>query len=162
MSKIIPLTQGQFTIVDDEDYEYLNKWKWQAYKPANSYRNYYALRRHRQNGIQQVIRMHNVLLPPTKGKQVDHKDGNSLNNCKSNLRHCTFAQNQYNRHPNINSSSKYKGVAWNKAVEKWQVYCGVIYYGVYENEEDAALKYNYEAKRKFGQFARLNIIGIEL
>ena len=162
MSKIIPLTQGQFTIVDDGDYEYLNQWKWQAWRPPNSTRNYYAIRKQQRNGEQKIIRMHQVLLPLSDGKQTDHIDGNSLNNCKSNLRRCTRAENQYNRHPNINASSKYKGVAWNKNVKKWQVYCGRIYYGIYKSEEEAAHKYNCEAQLKYGQFARLNIIKGEL
>ncbi|KKN64720.1 hypothetical protein LCGC14_0488520 [marine sediment metagenome] len=158
MSKSIPLTQGQFTLVDDGDYEYLNQWKWQASKPLNSPRNYYAVRNQQGHSGQGKILMHLMLLPLSDGKQTDHIDGNSLNNCRSNLRRCTYAENQFNRHPNRNTVSGYKGVALNKSGKKWQVYCGGLYYGVYANKEDAALRYNCVAQLKYGQFARLNII----
>jgi len=158
----IPLTQGKVTVVDDEDYEYLNQWKWQAWKPPNSPRNYYAIRKHQRNGEQKIIRMHHVLLPLLKGMQTDHIDGDSLNNRRSNLRRCTYAENQYNRHPDINTSSEYKGVSWNKNARKWQVYCGGSYCGLYANEEEAARKYDYMARLRYGKFARLNNIKVEL
>ena len=63
--------------------------------------------------------MHRQILNAPKGMVVDHKDGNGLNNRKSNLRLCTPAQNVRNRRPALGSSSKYKGVSRDKSRRKW-------------------------------------------
>ena len=77
--KYIPLTQNQFAIVDDEDYEWLNQWKWQSQKGGWTY---YA--RGRVNG--KMTYMHRVILGAKDSQFTDHKDHNGLNNSIINIR----------------------------------------------------------------------------
>ena len=104
--------------------------------------------------------MHRAILNAPKGLLVDHIDGNGLNNRKSNLRLCTFAQNAHNSRPRRNSSSRYKGVCWHKLKKKWTVsiYKGGkrTYLGYYDDEIEAALAYDRKAEELFGEFAYLN------
>ncbi len=104
--------------------------------------------------------MHRAILNAPKGLLVDHIDGNGLNNRKSNLRLCTFAQNAHNSRPRRNSSSRYKGVCWHKVKKKWTVsiYKGGkrTYLGYYDDEIEAALAYDRKATELFGEFAYLN------
>ena len=87
---LIPLTQGQFAIVDAEDYEWLSRHKWCA---AKSRDNFYAHR----FGDGTIVNMHREIMRAPKGVICDHKNHNGLDNRKSNLRLCTSAQNQYNK-----------------------------------------------------------------
>lgn len=93
---------------------------------------------------------------------VDHKDGNKLNNNVSNLRWSTSSQNSQNMSKPQNTSSRWKGVHWNKHKEKWQAritYDGTLkHLGYFHNEAEAARKYDEHAKEKFGEFAKLNDI----
>lgn len=111
-SKQISLTQGKFTTVDEEDFEYLSQWNWYA-KPSGK-RNCYA---HAYNGGNRMY-MHRLLLNPPKGMYIDHINGNGLDNRKTNLRIVTLSQNQGNRRLTSTSVSGYKGVHRNR--EKWQ------------------------------------------
>lgn len=146
MAKCIPLTQGKAALVDDEDFDKLNQYKW-------CFDGQYAQRKVGNK----TIRMHRVILD---SPQVDHIDGDGLNNQRSNLRVCTHTQNQMNRAKHKIMSSKYKGVSWNKPTEKWRARIetnqGSLYLGLFEVEEEAARAYDEAAKENFGEFARLN------
>jgi hypothetical protein len=152
-SKLIPLTQGKFAIVDADDYDWLNRYKWCVAKKRHIF---YAARR--TNG--EKISMHRVIMGATKGLLIDHKDGDGLNNRKSNLRLCTIAQNNRNSRPWQNSTSKYKGVSWSKSCRKWQARIRpnrrTIYLGLFDNEIEAAVAYDRKAEELFGEFAYLN------
>jgi len=96
--KKIQLTQGQFALVDDEDYEYLSQWKWYAHRRGEKY-TYYAMRTDYTKGKVQ-IRMHNAIALRYGLKdyeELDHADRNGLNNQKDNLRVCTRGENNFNR-----------------------------------------------------------------
>lgn len=146
MTKSIQLTQGKIALVDDEDFERLNQYKW-------CFSGQYAQRK----VLRKTILMHRVIL---ECPQVDHIDGNRLNNQRSNLRACNHAQNQMNREKSKGLSSVYKGVSWHKQVEKWrariQTNQGCLYLGLFESEIEAAQTYDEAAKEHFGEFARLN------
>lgn len=105
-----------------------------------------------------IFLYHNGFLP----KEIDHIDNNSSNNKIENLRSVTRSQNQWNRKSNINCSSKYKGVTWNKQANKWHVQIQInnknIYLGRFINEIDAAIAYNKKAIELFGKYAYLNKI----
>ena len=77
-----------------------------------------------------------------------------------NLRLCTHTQNQHNKDPITNVSSKYKGVSWHKSKNKWRAVVYLkkrqIYLGRFDSEIDAAIAYNNAAIKYFGDFARLN------
>jgi hypothetical protein len=108
------------------------------------------------------ILLHRFLMNPPKGFQVDHIDGNKLNNQRENLRIVTPQQNRWNMWKNGGNTSKYKGVSWSKQLSKWVVHIckdrKVKHVGYFDSESEAALAYNECAKLAFGEFARLNII----
>lgn len=105
--------------------------------------------------------MHRQILGLTDSKvQCDHKDGNSLNNQRSNLRIVTNQQNSFNMKSRIGCVSKYKGVVWDKTHNKWQVRISVSgkrkHIGLFIDEVEAAKAYDTAAKKYFGEFAKLN------
>jgi len=160
--KYIKLTQGQWAIVDDEDFEWLIKYKWYANYDLST-RGYYAMRNiPLGNGKRKHLKMHRVIMNAKQGEQIDHKNRDSLDNRKQNLRFATPSQNQANSKIRSDNTSGYKGVVWYKNYQKWQVrirYQGKrIYLGSFNNKEDAALVYNIKAKQLFGEYALLNKI----
>ena len=158
--KQVPLTQGQFAIIDDEDYEFITQWKWFAMKKKRGYKTiFYAARRSTKivNGVRRrcMIWMHREINKTSNNSLTDHKDGNGLNNIRSNLRDATQRQNSRN----VKSAygvSKYKGVHWDKQKNKWRASIRIDgrlkCLGRYYNEEDAANAYNVAAKSEFGDF----------
>lgn len=151
--RFIPLTQGKFAIVDAEDYERLSKYKW--YLKNLGYNSYaYRTDNYRKRA------MHREIMNAPDGMVVDHIDGNGLNNSKSNLRICTQAQNVYNNRPKLNTSSKYKGVSFNKNEGKWKVTIKCkgehFHLGWFRDEKKAARAYDKKAAELFGEFAYLN------
>jgi len=109
--------------------------------------------------------MHREILGLTDSKiQVDHKDGNTLDNQRRNLRTATVAKNQQNRQKRVRCSSKFKGVCWHKGTSKWLARITPpdqkqALLGSYDDEETAAKAYNEAAKRLFGEFALTNVVG---
>ena len=93
---------------------------------------------------------------------VDHYDGNKINNCVSNLRWATRSENGMNQKPRLNTSSKYKGVSFDKHVNKWRSRIRLdkklIHIGFFSNENEAAQRYNEEAIKLFGEFVLINKI----
>ncbi len=156
MPKRIPLTQGRFTIVDDDMFDYLNQWKWHAHKERN---NYYATNGSGHN-IGGVIRMHRLIMNAQKGQQIDHCNNNGLDNQRGNLRFCTNSQNLQNARKHKNCSSRYKGVCWNTGKAKWQTNICInsknIIIGRFDSQIKAALAYDKAAQKYFGEFAYLN------
>lgn len=118
--KEIKLTQGKVALVDDEDFEYLNQWKWHARRGNCGY-TFYAGRQVRVfANKQKLIHLHVAILGnPQKGMVCDHIDGNGLNNQRINLRYVTIRQNTQNNVHRV-KSSKYTGVSWDKKNLKWQ------------------------------------------
>lgn len=154
--KKIPLTQGKFALIDNEDFEKINQFKWTANKQVSG--QYVAVRRFSINKKATYVRMHNFI---TGAPFVDHADGDSLNNTRKNLRPCTPAQNNWNRSNNKKpNSSKYKGVSFDKKSKKFAASIHLnnkkIHLGFFKNEADAALAYNSEALKLFGKFSKLN------
>ena len=159
MAKEIPLTRGQFAIVDDEDYIWLNQWKWCAIKREYTW---YAERRELKSISGKILRMHRVIIGARAGELVDHINGNGLDNRRTNIRICTHSQNLMNSSNKKNCSSKFKGVYWHKKGRKWaaqiQMRGSYKYLGLFSSEIDAAIAYNNAAIENFGEFARLNAI----
>ena len=148
----IPLTRGKFALVDSADYYRLAQFNWQAMAGNNTF---YATGR--ADG--KATKMHRLIMDPPAHLLVDHIDRNGLNNCRSNLRLCTIAQNSCNAIPH-GSSSKYKGVCWNKRKKKWIArirLSGKIYsLGYFTDEITAAKAYDKKAGQLHRQFACLN------
>ena len=158
----IRLTQDKQALVDDEDYERVNQYKWHY-----TNRGYAMNRGRRVNGKQtNSIYMHRLIMNPPNTLYVDHKNGDKLDNRKKNLRICTASQNQANRVLGKNSTNGYKGVykvnrdtniihPWRAAIKqnnRW------IWLGNYSTVKQAALAYNKAAKKYKGSFALLNDI----
>jgi len=146
-----------FALVDDCDYQELNCFKWYAQKRG---RKLYAKRNIRVNGKQKGIRMHCVIMGHMNGKEIDHRTGNTLDNQRNNLRHCTHAENTRNTGIRKNNTSGYKGVYWNKKVRKWQAYIQhngkKVHLGVFLCLIKAAKAYDKAAVKYYGEFAGLN------
>lgn len=155
MKKII-LTRDKIALVDDEDYDKINKYQWHC---AVTMKGSYSAES-RING--KLIKMHRFIL--NVKEEIDHKDNDCLNNQKSNLRICTRSQNMANT-SSRGGTSKYKGVYWNKDMNKWAAQIKFNYnafvIGFYKDENKAALMYNKWAKFHFGEFAKLNEIELD-
>ncbi len=151
--KEIKLTQCKVALVDDNDFAWLNQWKWFAAKNKHNW--------HAQRGRAPSLLMHRLILNPPEGYQCDHINGDGLNNQRSNLRICTNSQNQQNR-IHVRGTSCFKGVYWYKPNRKWRSLICLdgkhISLGCFDFEIAAAEAYNEAALKYFGQFARLNNI----
>lgn len=141
--KEIQLSQGKVALVDDEDFDMLNVFKWSALCTIGKRRlNFYASRM--TGGKNSVcVYMHRIIMKPPPEMQVDHIDGNGLNNQKSNLRVVTHRQNQQNLH--FKKSSKYPGVCWEKKKKKWMASLQISgkskTLGCFDTEEEAHQAY---------------------
>lgn len=148
--KKIPLTKGKYALVDDEDYDFLMRWKWQ-YNPRG-----YAQRGGDINDQISTVRMHRQIMNVEKGIEIDHQDYDGLNNQKSNLRLCNRSQNVMNRRKLKKTGSKFKGVSWDKKANKWRSRIRQKWLGNFSSEIEAAKAYNEAAIEYFGDFAWLN------
>lgn len=152
----IQLTQGLVAIVDDEDFGWLNKFKWCAKKGRNTF---YAVRGMQVDGKAKTIRMHRLIMNAPKEVLIDHDNGNGLFNCKKNLRFCTNQENQHNQHhPNRSNKLGIKGVRWNERRKKFMVQIKInnkdIHIGCFNVLGDADSAYRIAEDKYFGKFAR--------
>lgn len=150
---LIPLTQGYSTEVDKNIYDLFSVYKWR-------YDKGYAVRSSpRVKGKQKIISLHRLIMNASHGIQVDHINGNTLDNRILNLRLCSQKNNIQNQKIRKNNTSGYKGV-YSKTKNKWGACIGVnnklIHLGSYDNKHDAALAYNEAAIKYHKNFAKLN------
>ena len=156
--KQIPLSQGKFALIDDEDYERVNQYKW----CINS--NGYAVTSYRDsNGKWKAMKMHRFILNLNKGDSlVDHRDTIRINNQKYNLRIASFVENLRNQKINKNNKSGFKGVRLHKPSNLYIAQIGINgkqkHIGYFKCPVEAAKAYNEAAIKYFGEFARLNEI----
>ncbi len=156
----IKLTQGKCAIVSAEDFDELNKYKWHA--RDNHGNTFYALRcGERKNGRKRFVQMHRAVMRYDGPLLVDHINGDGLDNRRANLRVVTAEQNSYNRRKiSRRCSSKYKGVSWVGREGRWQAlirYKGIKkFLGYFDDEIEAAKRYDESAKELYGEFAFLN------
>lgn len=167
------IKENYYTYIDDEDYDLIKELlsedraspdKWQlTYNTKDAKRVYYASKTiGGRNG--KKWRLHRLVMHlrgiDIEGKEIDHKDGDGLNNRFSNLRIATSSQNKTSRPVRSDSKSGFKGVEFQKKNNNW---CAYIVYdgkkrhlGVYKTPEDAALAYNRAAIEQWGEYAWTN------
>jgi len=153
--KKISLTKRKFALVDDEDYEWLSKYKWHCKESKSTKRvkKVYYTAETWINGKR--VLMHRLIMNCPNEKVIDHINGDTLDNQKQNLRICTIKENSRNR-KHSHGRSKYKGVSWDSFTNKWKVRVGEVWIGRFKNEELAALAYDFYALKYFREFAGFN------
>lgn len=170
MFREIPLSQGYVAIVDSADYEWLIQWKW-YWRKARGQDYGYAVRMSRCEAVpgtgQQriIVFLHNVILNPPAPLTIDHKNGDTLDNRRANLRLATRTQQNANCGRRRDNKSGYKGVSWKPRRNKWCAEIRLHYkhrhIGYFDTPQQAALAYNAAAQQLFGEFCRLNIVKLQ-
>ena len=152
--KEIILTQGRRTLVDDDDYEKFNRFKWTI--SVKDKGRCYAYRRNPCHPPWNLY-LHRIIMNADKKTYVDHINSDSLDNRKSNLRICTNAENGRNRVSlNKNNTSGFRGVFWHAQHKKWAARIMVnkkqIHLGIFKDKLDAVNAYTLANQKYFGRF----------
>lgn len=150
--KEIWLTQGKIALVDDENYEWLNKHPWFAVERSD---NWYAVRTGNSYGA--IIYMHREIMKTPASQVVDHLNHNGLDNQRTNLRNCSQAQNTQQR-----KGDYLVGVdkPTNRFRSRIMVNRKNIHLGMFNSEVEAAKAYNIAALLYFGENAKINNVGV--
>jgi len=152
----IPLTKGKITIVDTENYEWLMQWRWCTDQRKDTS---YARRNFRKNGKQHTMKIHREILNLTNVdiRDIDHKNGNGLDNRRINLRLVSPGLNGANCRMRKNNTSGFRGVYWHKKAKKWGAQIMVchkqIYLGLYSQIEIAGEAYKKAILHYWGNSA---------
>jgi len=161
----------KFALVDDEDFDLVNKYNWQAIKGGHTF--YAMCSATIAPKKRKVLQMHRIIMKVDETRTfIDHKDHNGVNNTKENLRICSYTENSCNKISQKSSTSKYLGVSWKADVRprkkdtnfepkgNWAATCGRRgsrqHIGLFKDEIEAAKAYDKKAKELFGEFANLN------
>jgi hypothetical protein len=152
----IPVGRGKFVLVDADDFEILSQYSWYCSRQGYAVRN-----TSRKQGKRTLVRMHRQITNAHDSIEVDHINGNKLDNRKKNLRLCRREDNAKNLPIYSNNKSGHKGVSLHKSTGKWQAYINVnkkrIYLGLFKNKKEAVKVYNDAAEKYFGEFKRERI-----
>jgi hypothetical protein len=161
MAKRLELTRGYFALVDDGAFEELSAKRW--YALICKYGKVYAARREGPAKKRVVVLMHRLLLGAAKGEEVDHINGNGLDNRLENLRIATSRQNKFNQGIRSSNSSGYKGVSWHQKDGKWRSRINIAgkskWLGNFSCPIEAARAYDAAARVEAGEFAVCNFQG---
>lgn len=156
MTKQVALFGGHVALVDEADLRALRFYRWHVRKNASG--NIYAASRKHHDG--KVLFMHRFLMKASPGSEVDHIDGNGLNNQRSNLRICTHKENMRNRKVTGKGSSRFKGVHLCPQTGRWHARITVdgkkLHLGRFARQAEAAAAYNRAARTHYGKFAKVN------
>lgn len=153
--KTIHTSAGRLIFVDEEDFERVSKFRWHV-----TSHGYAATNLSRRGPERGSLYMHRLILDAPPGLQVDHINGNGLDNRRSNLRLCRAGENRRNMRP-VGGKSKYIGVYMGHLKKnKWHAGISVgnkhVHLGSFPTEEAAARARDVASIKYFGEFARLN------
>ncbi len=157
--KKIKLTTGEKCLVDDIDFDRLNKHRWYGNKDHGSVSRIYVYSTTfiNWNNKSRRLKLHRFILDIDNPKiLVDHINGDTLDNRRENLRICNNRENSNNSKAKGGMYSKYKGVTWHKKNKKWQVVINHEYVGQFNSELEAAKAYDIKATQLHKEFAKLN------
>lgn len=147
----VPLGDGGFAIIDAEDVSRVDWRSWHRHSAG------YAAAREEYEGRPRTIYMHRLLCPVPPTMEVDHINGNRLDNRRRNLRPATAQLQRVNQIARPGSASKYRGVtAARGKAHPWEARFGRTSLGAYATEEEAARAVDRYLREQFGSFARLN------
>lgn len=157
--RLIKLTQGKFARVSERDYKHLSQWRWYAWKHPRTGCWYAKRNQYIGDYRHTVVDMAREILGLVRGDGViaDHRNGDTLNNTRSNLRKADRFQNQHNRGKNRNNTTGHKGAyrIRNGTYIAQIMSCGKLHYlGVFPTAADAGAAYARAAKKLNGAFAR--------
>jgi AP2 domain len=156
--RIIPLTQNQNAIVDARDFSWLSQWNWFA-QWAKHTQSFYAKRCDKNK---KTFLMSREILNAKPEEYVDHRNHNTLDNRRRNLRRSKIFQNNSNQGVRKDNSSGYKGVCFRRDSRRWQAYISYRgnrkHLGYFKTSREAAEAYNVSAKRFHGSFAYINSV----
>ena len=151
----VGISLGRVSVVDASDLPLISGHRWWVLRN----RTCYAITHIHRDGKRTTISMHRLIMGAQPGQFIDHRDGDGLNNVRSNLRFATCQQNAMNARQK-NHSSQFKGVSWRKDRGHWtakiRIGCRDKFLGCFHEETEAAKAYNLAARQIFGKFARLN------
>lgn len=145
--------QGKFVLIDEENFEWLNKFRWYG-KPDGGYPRSTAYHR----GVHTSFKMHRIIMNAKPGQIVDHINGNVLDNRRENLRFVTSQQNSINSKTNCRNKSGYKGVFYRKDRKRWVAKIRInkarISLGTFNSVQEAFNAYKERAMKEFPEYIR--------
>lgn len=151
--------EGLFCLVDDDDFEEINKHKWYYHDGYAITVKHLSGSHSKKNIKQKNIVMHRLVMGVADyhtGHMIDHINRNRLDNRKENLRFVDYFENAHNSAPVKGASSQYKGVVFNKAEGKWDANCLGKFLGSFSEEKVAALAYDKAARFLLSEHAYVN------
>lgn len=151
----LTLTNGHVLLFDEEDSELISQHNWHAWRCRPTAPYYAATNVKLSNGKKTIKYLHR-LLAGESGMEVDHRNGNGLDNRRSNLRISTRQQNAANIGLSKANKSGYKGVCWIKRRNSYKVTFQLKHLGYFKDAWEGAQAYNAAAIQTNGEFARLN------
>ena len=152
----VPLTKGQYAIIDACDYEVVSKHVWHAVY-VESIQGYYAATNINFGIKRRPIPMHRMIMNAPDDRLIDHINGNGLDERRENLRECSYSENVRNSKISKNNKSGFKGVNWSNVMKKWEAKIMVnrkkIHLGYYDTPEEAHESYCAAALKYHKEFA---------
>ena len=157
----IDLNQGLQTIIDIQDFNIVNEYSGTWYAQVSKVNYYVYIHVYDEINKRKRVALHRAIMQVNDSDVlVDHRNHQTLDNTRDNLRLCTNSENQMNSRMQINRSSQYKGVSWQKQKNKWRAFIQFqkqsLYLGSFIDEIEAAKTYDDKAKELFGEYAFLN------